>query len=195
MSSARILCFLVVLLPASAAMAQVRIKPSRPLQPSTPVKAEVEEKQEKASRPPAPESRISTKEALRLKAIYDALPEEEQAEMRAHYEAMDIDLLSVFAEKAGAETGEAAPKRSLLPLITRKKFARTPQSVLAARTKLGLEVTVRPTEDEDPAKVAEWLHLQVMAGEWDELRWFLAERAGTDAEGIYSHVIQSHQLG
>ncbi len=67
--------------------------------------------------------------------------------------------------------------------------------MLSARTKLGLEATERPSEDEGPAKIAEWLHLQVMAGEWGELEWFLAERAKNDAEAIYSHIIQSTNSG
>ena len=197
MSMSRIVCLLTVLLLSPLAVGQVRVKPAKPLQRSLPVPVEAPEEVSatEQSAPPTTESKISPKEALRLKAIYDVLPEDEQQEMRAHYEAMDIDLIEIFSNaKPGAEV-VAVTKRPLLPLISRKKFVRTPKSVLAARTKLGLEVTVRPAEDEKSATVAEWLHLQVMAGEWGELEWFLSERAGKDAEGIYSHVIQSTNSG
>ena len=43
--------------------------------------------------------------------------------------------------------------------------------------------------------MAAWLHMNVMAGEWQVLEWFLAERAGEEAPGIYSHVIQSTNQG
>ena len=34
-----------------------------------------------------------------------------------------------------------------------------------------------------------------MAGEWEALAWFLAERAGDEAPAIYSHIIQSTNQG
>ena len=84
--------------------------------------------------------KITPVEGARLKAIHDALPPDEQAQMRAHYEAMGVDLIAIFNEKTpgDAETARAKP---ILPMVQRKKFNRTPQAVLAARTKLGLEVT------------------------------------------------------
>ena len=140
---------------------------------------------------------ITPKEGRRLKAIHDALPPDEQAQMKAHYEAMGVDSAILFAQEMPAKTAspEVASKKRILPMVKRKKFNRTPQTVLAARTKLGLEVTERPAEDANANDVVEWLHLQVMAGEWDELSWFLAERAGDEAEGIYSHILQSTNQG
>ncbi len=137
------------------------------------------------------EPRIGADEAARLKQIYEALPPDEQAAMRGLYESMEIDLLGLFVvESAGA--GRPKP---LLPLVTRKKFARTPQAVLSARTRLGLVQQDRPDDAATPAEIAEWLHMNVMAGEWQVLEWFLAERAGDEAPGIYSHVIQSTNQG
>ncbi|MCP3858719.1 MAG: hypothetical protein GY704_03615 [Phycisphaeraceae bacterium] len=145
-----------------------------------------------ASGPEAtPDDSPGPDEIARLRRIHDALPPDEQVSMRAFYEALEIDLLARFAA-LDAAAGKAPP---LLPSISRKKFARTPQTVLAARTKLGLAQQDRPDEQAKPAEVANWLHLNVMAGEWDVLAWFLAERAGDEAPGIYSHVIQSTNQG
>ena len=137
------------------------------------------------------EPRIGADEAVRLKQIYDALPPDEQAAMQNLYEAMEIDLLSLFVSEPTA----AGRVQRLLPLVTRKKFGRTPQTVLSARTRLGLVQQDRPDDAATPAEVAEWLHMNVMAGEWQVLEWFLAERAGEEAPGIYSHVIQSTNQG
>ncbi|MBQ72339.1 MAG: hypothetical protein CMJ67_05480, partial [Planctomycetaceae bacterium] len=130
-------------------------------------------------------------EIARLRKIHDALPPDEQISMRAFYEALEIDLLARFAD-LDAAAGKRPP---LLPSISRKKFARTPQAVLAARTKLGLANQDQPDEGAKPTEIANWLHLNVMAGEWDTLAWFLEERAGDEAPGIYSHVIQSTNQG
>jgi hypothetical protein len=190
MTKTRLAMLLGVLLIAPLAAGQVRTKPAPrralPIQrtPAPPVEA-----------PPVVPPRVSPHETKRLVALYAALPEEEQQQLLAHYEAMGIDLEAIIAATALDEAGITPPQRPLLPLIMRKKFARTPKSVLSARTKLGLEATDRPLEDADSAKVAEWLHLQVMAGEWGELEWFLTERAGDDAEAMYSHIVQSTNSG
>ena len=89
----------------------------------------------------------------------------------------------------------AVRQQPLLPKVSRKKFARTPQTVLAARTKLGLEDQDRPDDAATAAQLADWLHLNTMAGEWEALAWFLAERAGDEAPAIYSHIIQSTNQG
>ena len=180
--------FLVCLI-APLAWGQAAVRPMKlvPAVPAVPV--EGQEDTESVS--------ISPAESARLKAIYEALPPDEQAEMREHYDALGIDLNELFTEKEPEKPGvaEAPRKKPILSMVQRKKFARTPQTVLAARTKMGLEVTERPAEDAEPKDVVEWLHLQVMAGEWEELEWFLAERAGDEAEGIYSHILQSTNQG
>ena len=200
----------MVLLGAPAAAAPMQAKPTRvravpltparPMAPATPV--DVTDADPGAVMPDAADGGEPTPgeatddspgpdEVARLRRLHDALPPDEQMAMRAFYEALEIDLLARFAE-LDAAAGKAPP---LLPSISRKKFARTPQAVLAARTKLGLAQQDRPDEQAKPAEVAEWLHLNVMAGEWDVLAWFLAERAGDEAPGIYSHVIQSTNQG
>ena len=189
----------LLLLGSSDALAQVqRLKPAvrRPKAITvTPVALPAED--DEAVDPVAPpesqedEPAIGPDEAKRLKTIYEALSPEDQAEMRELYEAMEIDLLALFVEEDAA----AEKRQPLLPMISRKKFARTPQAVLAARTKLGLEEEDRPDDGAPPREWVEWLHLNVMAGEWGVLQWFLEEQAGDEAEGIYSHVIQSTNQG
>jgi hypothetical protein len=181
---------------AGSAHAQtVRLTPVRPARPAMPAsQVEQESPTGAASRTSATDEsaeRIGPDEVLRLKAIYEGLTPQEQSEMRELYDAMDIDLLTLFS--AGDEPG--GPKKPILPMVSRKKFARTPQAVLAARTKLGLEDQDRPDDAASPAQLAEWLHLNTMAGEWDALAWFLSDRAGDEGEGIYSHVIQSTNQG
>ena len=167
----------------------------RPARLAEPAKEVVERTTPDQQERPAPDEPgappIGPDELKRLKSIHDALQPDEQEQMRLLYEAMDIDLLALFS------AGEVAAgrKQPLLPMVSRKKFARTPKAVLAARTKLGLEDQDRPDEAASPGEVVEWLHLNTMAGEWDALAWFLAERAGDEGEGIYSHVIQSTNQG
>ena len=147
----------LLLLGSSDALAQVqRLKPAvrRPKAITvTPVALPAED--DEAVDPVAPpesqedEPAIGPDEAKRLKTIYEALSPEDQAEMRELYEAMEIDLLALFVEEDAA----AEKRQPLLPMISRKKFARTPQAVLAARTKLGLEEEDRP---DDGAPPREW---------------------------------------
>ena len=170
----------LTILGSTEALAQAT-RPGRVIRPARATQAKplvrVENSQD-ALKPIQPESEeapsIGPDETQRLKQIYDALSPDEQARMREFYEEQDVDLLALFAAAGGAEVQEAP----LLPLIARKKFARTPQTVLAARTKLGLEDQDRPDDAAPPAAWAEWLHMNVMAGEWDSLHWFLEERAG-----------------
>ena len=143
------------------------------------------------TQPADEETALKMAEATRLAKLYKALPPDQQEHMRAVYDAQDIDLLALIAMAQGPD----ANKQPLLPLISRKNFKRTPQAVLAARTKLGLEENQKPPADLPPGQVGEWLHLHVMAGEWGQLQWFLADRAGDEAEGIYSHIIQSTNRG
>ena len=172
------------------------VRPLRmvPAQPATASQSTQDARGEAAAPSAIPiddEPRIGADEAARLKQIYDALPLDEQIAMQRLYESMEIDLRSLFV----SEQPVAGRPQPLLPLITRKKFARTPQTVLSARTRLGLVQQDRPDDAATPAEVAAWLHMNVMAGEWQVLEWFLAERAGEEAPGIYSHVIQSTNQG
>ena len=137
------------------------------------------------------ETNLKMAEAKRLAKLYIALSPDEQEQMREAYDAQEIDLLALIAMVQSPD----ANQQPLLPLISRKNFKRTPQAVLAARTNLGLEENQQPPADLPPGQVGEWLHLHVMAGEWGQLQWFLADRAGDEAEGIYSHIIQSTNRG
>lgn len=132
---------------------------------------------------------IATEEVTRIIAIHNALDPDAQESMRALYLTQDIDLLALIAAQNGKDGA-----KPLMPSFGRKKFKRTPQAVLAARTKLGLE-SFRPADTAEPRELVEWLHLNVMAGEWGELQWFLDERAGNEAEAMYSHVLQSTNQG
>ena len=128
-------------------------------------------------------------EALRLVNLYQSLTPDEQEQMRLLYETQDIDLLDLVAQVRGEG------RRPVMPALGRKNFKRTPKAVLAARTKLALEEEARPAVDASPSTLAGWLHLHVMAGQWDELAWFLDERSGDEGEAIYSHIIQSTNQG
>lgn len=182
---------LVPLTPARPAVPAATATPAAALDDEKPVAAPASTVRGEGDAASAEDDPIGPDEIVRLRQIHDALPPDEQAAMRAFYEAQEIDLLARFAA-LDAASGKAPP---LLPSISRKKFARTPQAVLAARTNLGLANQDQPDVGANPEEIANWLHLHVMAGEWDALAWFLDVRAGEEAEGIYSHVIQSTNQG
>lgn len=177
----------VALAAGGPAFAQVPAAPVRLAPATVRVAAEVE--------PPA----MSAEEVEQLRGIYDTMTPEDQADLIAAYEQMGIDLLALFgegtgagADAVGADVSGGAP---LLQLVQQKDFKRTPQAVLASRTALGLERTERPAEDAPNPELAEWLHRQVMAGEWGQFAWFVSERGGDDASAIYAHVLQSTNQG
>ena len=145
--------------------------------------------------PPAPQAKpgepadlMVDAESARIIAIHNALDPDAQEAMREYYLTQDIDLLELIAAQAGDG------RKPLMPGFGRKKFKRTPQGVLSARTTLGLD-SFRPAETAPPAEMVNWLHLNVMAGEWGELQWFLDQRAGDEAQAMYSHVLQSTNQG
>jgi hypothetical protein len=173
-------------LPTAALLAQpvIVLRPAQPVE-----QPETDE--------PTPE------EIAQLKQLYDSLPEAEQQALVATYEAMGLDLLALFAtlgEKAEGpqpEGGEAPakPKQSLAAAVKALDFSRTPEKVLAARTEIGFAESPMPGEDAEAKDLAEWLHKHVLAGDWDALTSFVRDRAGEDAEAIYSHVLQSTNRG
>ncbi len=139
---------------------------------------------------PANANNSEEAEALRIVNLYEALQPDEQEHMRLLYETQDIDLLELVAKVRGD-----TERKPVMPQLGRKDFKRTPKHVLAARTKLALKEDTELADEASPSDAAEWLHLQVMAGNWDELAWFLSERAGDEGEAIYSHIIQSTNQG
>ncbi len=142
---------------------------------------------------------LSEDEISELKASYDELAPDEQAQMKAFYLDMGIDLDALFGAADGdAATGEEAdeaPAQTLLQAVQKLDFARTPQSVLAARARLGLEQSELPDAEAPGIDSAQWLHQHVLAGEWEAFGTFMRDRAGDDAEAIYSHVLQSTNQG
>lgn len=55
---------------------------------------------------------------------------------------------------------------------------------------MGVPTAAAPAQTPDQAR-AKWLHLQVMAGEWERMSSFLASLPVNDATGIYAHILQS----
>ncbi len=193
---------LVLLLTAGSALAQ-RAKPLRPLKPAQPVSQPAPAKQPPVKVPSAepidPDADEATSddqtdaqaaEELRLVNLYEALPPDEQKQMQLLYESQKIDLLELVGKVRGNNK-----RQPVMGQLRQKDFKRTPKAVLAARTKLALEEDPRPAEDASPGDIATWLHLQVISGQWEELEWFLAERAGDEREAMYSHIIQSTNQG
>ncbi len=195
--------------------AAVRLVPAQPAQPAQTVQIQlvpagedpglegavfdVAEEPGAATAAAAAAAGMDPAERDRIVALYEALEPTEQEAMAAEYAAVGIDLLALVRGGAGGAAGDAAtgepPAMPLLPMVQQRDFRRTPQTVLAARTALGLGRTERPAEDADAETLAAWLHTQVMAGEWAEYAWFLAERAGADAGPIHAHVLQSTNQG
>jgi hypothetical protein len=180
-----------LLIVSASALAQKAI----PLTPSSAAPlpaADVEPASSPESDAPGSEAEGSPEdaEALRIVNLYESLPPDEQEQMRLLYETQEIDLLELVAKVRGD-----AEQKPVMPKLGRKDFKRTPKNVLAARTKLAVEEDTQLASDASPANIAKWLHLHVMAGQWDELTWFLGERAGEEGEAIYSHILQSTNQG
>ncbi|MFK7961829.1 MAG: hypothetical protein AB8G96_15040 [Phycisphaerales bacterium] len=198
--------------PAAAQQPAVIIAPAQPIGGSVVISAEMLEAMSEAEAAmdagqaampgaggpdmagPGGASGLAPEEVAPLTALYNALEPDEQAAMVAEYDAVGIDLLADLGLKELDEAEEAGAM-PLLPLVQQRDFKRTPASVLAARSALGLGRPERPAVDADSAALAEWLHTQVMAGEWGELAWFLEARGGGDAEAIYAHILQSTNQG
>jgi hypothetical protein len=113
-------------------------------------------------------------------------------EIVAYYKDLGVDLVKVLGPAALTESPAAAAsgKATLLQAVQALNFARSPQAVLSARAQMGFRPLPRP-DGADPAALAKWLHLLVMAGEWDALAMFMNEGAPPDAAAIYAHILQS----
>jgi hypothetical protein len=146
-----------------------------------------------------PPAAFTDAEIADVAAVYLAASEEEQALLKAFYLDMGIDLASLLEGITGPPSPTSAPtaavpaatgESALMKAVKAVNFTRTPQAVLAARSKLGFTAAPDPDRANPPA-VATWLHLQVMGGEWERFASFLAAIDPTDAAGIYAHVLQS----
>ncbi len=130
---------------------------------------------------------LSPLELQDIKREYDAGSDEDRAALRAFYKDMGIDLEKALS---GEAMGGAPVATSLLQAVKALDFTRTPQAVLAARSQIGFGTTKKP-EPGDFAASAKWLHLQVMAGEWQAFAQALGEAPPSEATAIYTHVLQT----
>ncbi len=138
---------------------------------------------------------LSKEEIAALKAEYEALPKERQDEMKAYYKDLGVNLDQVLG-LASAASAEAARVQELVGAMREMDFARTPQNVLAARAKIGFGQVPQPNPaTARGADMARWIHLQVMAGEWDIYSSYLAGRSKDEASKVYTQVLQSLNKG
>ena len=128
---------------------------------------------------------------LLFQRFSDLSPAERDA-MIAVYEDLGIELGPLMdAEQARVDAAEGGRPPQLMNFVQRLQFAREPAKVLAAQTRIGINPEPIPLQDAPPNEQADWMHRHVMAGEWGAFKAFLVERAGEEAEQVYSHVIQS----
>ncbi|MEM9065195.1 MAG: hypothetical protein AAGB51_06850 [Planctomycetota bacterium] len=138
---------------------------------------------------------LSDNEIAVLYETYRSLSDAEQQAMVAVYEDLGIDLGTLMEAKENKErtaaTPGAPPSIQLMEIIRTIGFVRQPETVLAARARIGIKPEPLPGADAGAQELIDWMSRHVMAGEWDAFAVFLAERAGPEAEQIYSHVLQS----
>jgi len=140
-----------------------------------------------AGAPPAP---LSAAEIEDIKADFADADATERDAMRAYYKDLGVDLDKLLSGQPGDMAADMAVVMTLLQAVQALDFARTPQAVLAARAQLGFGERPQPASSNTDA-LAKWIHLQVMAGEWEIFTKFMTEAAGADAVGIYAHILQS----
>lgn len=131
-----------------------------------------------------------------LKADYEKLTLEEREAMAATYKDLGIDLLMAIGLGRPASSAPAgATKNDLLKAVRNSNFMRTADKVLEARAQIGLKAVPMPSASAPADEKANWLHRNVLAGEWQALQGFLKTLAGSDAPDIYAHVLQSTNQG
>jgi hypothetical protein len=192
----------VRLAPASPATTQpvtgVRAQPSTP--PTNPTAQPAPAAQSTATTPgtaaqQAAAGQPTPEEIAALKEQYESLPGDRQDEMKAYYKDLGLDLDGLLG-LAAAASAEAARLQQTLGTLRGMDFTRTPQNVLAARSKIGFGQVPHPNPATAPGQdVAKWIHLQAMAGEWRVLHDYLSARPTEEAQGIYSQIIQSLNRG
>lgn len=143
-----------------------------------------------AAQPVTPAAAPSKEELEALKAQYDALPKEQQEEMKAYYRDLGLDL-NVLLGLANVESQRMMRTQEMLNMLRGMDFNRTPQNVLSARARIGFGQVPHPNpETARGSDLARWVHLQVMAGEWQAFGQYLAELPKDAAEPAYAHVLQ-----
>ncbi len=204
-----LVCSLIALLPAWPGAAQV--VQGVPLQPATPA-TRVQEADEAPPESDAPAAsavpagavvpgavvagpQLSKDEVDALRAQFDALPKDRQEEMKAYYKDLGVDL-DVVLGLAGAVAQRAARAMETLNMLRGMDFTRTPQNVLGARAKIGFGQVPHPNpETARGTDVARWIHLQVMAGEWQAFGEYLTTLPKEESEPAYAHVLQALNRG
>ena len=140
-------------------------------------------------------SGLDAAEIAEMKAVFDAFTPNQQEEMRAYYTDLGIDLDVLFGV-ASAKAAQAQKGQMIAQSMRELDFVRAPAAVLSARAKLGFGQVSQPDPTSaTPSDVAKWIHLQVMAGEWNTLTQFLAARPVLESEAIYAAVLQAMNRG
>ncbi len=142
---------------------------------------------------PKPAAGAADQHAAYFKALYDSLSPAEQKQMLAYYADMGLNLDEMLG--ISAKLGEQASKGQQLAQAMRElDFARTPAAVLGARGRLGFGQVAYPNPElMQIPDVAAWIHLQVLAGEWNTLATYLKSRPAPEADAVYAFVLE--QLG
>ncbi|MBL9001603.1 MAG: hypothetical protein JNK25_10755 [Phycisphaerae bacterium] len=142
-----------------------------------------------------PPPKLSTQEIDELKSQFEALSPEEQAEMKAYYADLGLNLDEVLGLNA-ARSAEQAKLQELMSALKNLDFSRTPQAVLAARAQLGFGQVPQPNpQTARGGDIAKWAHLQAMAGEWGVFAEFIRSRPEAQSQAIFSHLLQSLNKG
>ena len=147
--------------------------------------------QPSGAQPPA----LSPEEVALLKATYDALDTPGREEMRAYYLDFGLDT-DVALGIAAARSMEESRGQMVAMTIRDMDFTRSPEAVLSARAQLGFgQIPFPNAATADPMTVARWIHLHILAGEWQAFASFLASRPAVESEPIYAAVLQSMNRG
>lgn len=192
----------------TAASAQLirLVAPARPAEPPEPEKGDdASDKEAGDTAPPAATKpggtekpagngappALSKEEVAQLKEEFESRPKERQDEMKAYYKDLGIDLDQVLG-LASAASAEAARIQEMLGAMRELDFSRTPQNVLAARAKIGFGQIPHPNRaTARGADLARWVHLQVMAGEWNAFAAYISGVPKDEGQRVYSAVLQA----
>ena len=134
-----------------------------------------------------PGSALSPEQVDDLRREYNSASEAERESLRAYFRDMDIDIKKFLG---GPGENSQPNAQTLAQAIRTVEFTRTPQTVLAARSKIGFEVAPKPASTDFEA-TAKWLQLQVLAGEWTILGDSLRELPTADAIAVYTQILQT----
>jgi len=118
---------------------------------------------------------------------YNGASEQERESLRAYFRDMGIDIKKLLG--GPGEMGEPNAQ-SIAQAVRMTEFTRTPQSVLAARSKISLSAQPKPPVT-DFAATVKWLQLQVLAGEWTALGEALRELPSADSIAVYTQILQT----